>query len=138
MPRRVVLDSNVLISALHRHGTPQAIVDLARTGEVDLYLSPFILDEVSGILRRKLGWDDQRIALALLALRLAASVIDPGPPRLHVLADEPDNRILECALAAQARYLVTGDRRLRALGKYRRVRILTPRAFLSLTRLPKP
>lgn len=70
MPRRVVADSNVLISALHRRGTPQAIIDLARTGEVDLYLSPFILDEVSGILRRKLGWDDERIGLALLALQL--------------------------------------------------------------------
>ena len=48
MPRRLVADSNVLISALHRRGKPQAIIDLARDGEVDLYLSPFILDEVSG------------------------------------------------------------------------------------------
>jgi putative PIN family toxin of toxin-antitoxin system len=135
MPRRVVADSNVLISALHRRGTPQTIVDLARTSEVDLYLSPFILDEVHGILDRKLGWDNRRIELTLLGLRLAATIVDPGPPWLHVLADEPDNRILECAVAARARYVVTGDRRLRALGKFRRVRILSPRAFLSVSRL---
>ena len=64
MPRRLVADSNVLISALHRRGKPQAILDLARAGEVELYLSPFILDEVAGILSRKLGWDDERVGPA--------------------------------------------------------------------------
>ena len=132
MPRRLVADSNVLISALHRRGKPQAILDLARAGEVDLYLSPFILDEVAGILSRKLGWDDERVGLALLGLRVVAHAVDPGRPRLHALADETDNRILECAVAAHARYLVTGDRALRRLRKYRRIRIIAPRDFLIL------
>ena len=70
--------------------------------------------------------------LARLALRAVAHVVDPGRPRLHALADETDNRILECAVAAHGRYLVTGDRALRRLRKYRRIRILAPRDFLTL------
>jgi predicted nucleic acid-binding protein len=51
-----------------------------------------------------------------------------------LLADEADNRIAGCALAARARYLITGDRGLRALGKHERVRMVTPRAFFTLLR----
>ena len=54
--RRVVADTNVLISTLHRRGTPPAIVDLVRTGEVGLYyLSPFILDDASSLRDRAPG-----------------------------------------------------------------------------------
>ena len=50
------------------------------------------------------------------------SSLGAGRPRLHALADETDKRILECAVAAHGRYLVTGDRALRRLRKYRRIR----------------
>lgn len=131
MPPRVVADSNVIISALHAGGKPEAVLSLAHRGEIELYLSPFILGEVATALEGvKFRWDRERITDALLGL--SARIIDPGPPRLRVLPDPPDNRILECALASRARYLVTGDRHLLALGAYRRIRILTPDTFLSV------
>ena len=102
MPRRLVADSNVLISALHRRGKPQAILDLARAGDVDLYLSPFILDEVAGILSRKLGWDDERVSLALLGLRVARRLSSGASDRecrslvspLMAIGDRPRESLL--------------------------------------------
>jgi len=52
--------------------------------------------------------------------------------RLRVLADAPDNRILECAVAGAAGAIVTGDRAMLALREYRGVRILALRAYLEL------
>jgi putative PIN family toxin of toxin-antitoxin system len=132
MQLRVVADSNVLISALHSGGGPPGVVvDHARRGDFTLYLSAFILEEVARILIDKLHWTPQRVFSALVGLRNAGTVVDPGPPRLHILPDETDNQIIECALAARARYLVTGDRALLALGTHGRVRIVSPRVFLD-------
>ena len=129
MPLRVVVDSNVIISALHLGGNPGAVIDLGRRGTIDLYVSPFILNEVAAALAGpKFRWVHGRIAVAIAAL--PARVIDAGAPRLSVVPDVADNRILECAVAARAQYLVTGDRELLALGSHRRLRICTPRDFL--------
>jgi len=53
-----------------------------------------------------------------------AEVVDPRD-RLSVLEDEPDNRILECAIAAGAERIVTGDRAMLDLGQYQDVQIIT-------------
>ena len=130
MPLRVVVDSNVIISAIHVGGNPGTVIDLGRRGTIDLYVSPFILDEVAAALAgSKFRWVRGRIAVAIAAL--PARAIDPGPPNLSVVSDAPDNRILECAVAARAQYLVTGDRELLTLGTYRRLHICTPRDFLG-------
>ena len=129
LPPRVVADSNVIVSALHVGGNPEAVLTLARRGTIALYVSPFILTEVATVLERpKFSWPRQAILDALRGL--PGEVIDPGPPRLHILADDADNRIIECAVAARAGYVVTGDRELLALGKHGRIRIVSPREFL--------
>ncbi len=134
MPLRVTADSNVIISGFHAAGNPRAVLELARRGEIELYLSPFIVREVSNVLAgAKFRWAQERIRRAFVGVPF--TLIDSGPPRLRAVAgdpDNPDNRILECARAARATYLVTGDRDLLDLGSYRRIRILTPRAFLDL------
>jgi putative PIN family toxin of toxin-antitoxin system len=127
-PARVVADSNVLVSAIYRGGKPKAIMDLAYAGTIELFLSRFILNEVRRVLRFKLKLASADVANALRGLR--PFVIHPGPARLRVVRDPTDNRILECALAAQAEYLVTGDRDLLALGSYEAIAIVTPGEFL--------
>jgi uncharacterized protein len=129
MPPRVVADTNVIISALHRGGKPRAVLTLARRGEIDLRLSPFILGEVRGVLRLKFGWETPRIRIAIRGLR--ATMVRPGTARLDVVRDPADNRILECAVACRAQYLVTGDRDLLELGTHGQVHIVTPAALLS-------
>ena len=57
----------------------------------------------------------------------------PAPPttRLKVFRDDPDNRILECAVAGKATAIVTGDKAMLALGEYTGVRLISLSAYLS-------
>ena len=130
---RVVLDTNVIVSGLNFPGNERLVLELALRGRFELYLSPFILEEVAGVLGRKFDWTEERSGQALRALGNAATVIEPRRLPETVEGGHPDNRVLECAAAASADYLVTGDRRhLLPLGVHGGVRILTAPRFLSV------
>ena len=77
----------------------------------------------------KFQWTEERVFEALAAL--PRHIIEPGPEKLNVVQDPTDNRILECALAAHVLYLITGDKGLLELKRYRWIHIVTPRAFLA-------
>ena len=129
---RVVLDTNMIVSALNFPGNERLVLELALRGRFGLYLSRFILEEVAGVLTRKFGWDEERAAQVLQGIENAAVVIDP--PRLPELIEggHADNRILECAAAAGARYLATGDRRhLLPIGEHQGTRIINAPRLLS-------
>ena len=130
---RVVLDTNVIISALNFPGNERMVLELALRGRFEFFLSWFILGEVSGVLARKFGWDQERAVRAISVLQNAATVIEP--PRLAEVIEggHADNRVLECAVASGADYLVTGDRRhLLPLGEHRDTTIVNAPRFLSL------
>ena len=130
---RVVLDTNVIVSGLNFPGNERMVLELALRGRFQLFLSWFILGEVSGVLTRKFGWDQERAVRAISALQSAATTIEP--PRLAEVIEggHADNRILECAVAANADYLVTGDRRhLLPLGEHRGAGIVNAPRFLSV------
>ena len=130
---RVVLDTNVIISALNFPGNERLVLELALRGRFELYLSLFVLEEVAGVLARKFGWDEERTAQAIRVIENAAIVIEP--PRLAEVIEggHPENRVLEWAVAASAEYLVTGDRQhLLPLGEHDGVRILNAPRFLSV------
>ena len=130
---RVVLDTNVIISALNFPGNERMVLDLALRGRFVFYLSLFILEEVAGVLVRKFGWEEERAAQAVLVIETAAIVIDP--PRLPEVIEggHTDNRVLECSLTALADYLVTGDRRhLLPLREHQGTSIVNAPRFLSV------
>ncbi|MBI3622054.1 MAG: putative toxin-antitoxin system toxin component, PIN family [Nitrospirae bacterium] len=132
MTVRVVLDSNVLISALHFGGKPEELLVLANEGSIALFLSSFILEETERVLREKLEWKEQAVRDAMAALKDAATIVHPTMTLEAVPQDETDNRILECAVEAHANFLVTGDQRhLLPLKQYKGIRILTPRECLD-------
>ena len=129
---RVVLDTNVIVSGLNFPGNERLVLELALRGRFDLYLSPFILEEVAEVLGRKFDWAEGRSSQALRALRDAATVISPRRLPEVIEGGHADNRVLECAVAASADYLVTGDRRhLLPLEEHRGARILNAPRFLS-------
>ena len=129
---RVVLDTNVIVSGLNFPGNERLVLELALRGRFEFYLSLFILEEVAGVLRRKFGWNEEGTAQAVRVIESGATVIDP--PRLPEVIEggHADNRVLECAVAASADYLVTGDRRhLLPIGEHRGTRIVNAPRFLS-------
>lgn len=129
---RVVLDTNVIVSGLNFPGNERLVLELALRGRFELYLSPFILGEAAGVLGRKFDWAEERSSEALIALVNVATIVEPAQRPEVIAGDHPDNRVLECAAAAEAEYLVTGDRRhLLPLQEYRGARILNAPRFLS-------
>ena len=129
---RVVLDTNVIISGLNFSGNERLVLELARRGRFELYLSQFILQEVSGVLVRKFAWDGERVSQALRMLRDVAVVVEPRYLVEVIKDNHADNRILECVVEASADYLITGDRRhLLPLREHGRARIVNAARFLS-------
>jgi putative PIN family toxin of toxin-antitoxin system len=128
---RAVADTNVYISALNFGGVPDDVLALARHGLIALFISPSILQEVEGVLCRKFEWRQDRIREAAALIRGFAVELSPLVHLDVITEDEPDNRILECAVAADTAFIVTGDRHLRRLARYRGIVILTPSAFLT-------
>ena len=128
---RVVLDTNVIVSALSHGGKPLKILTIVRKGEIQLVISPFLFDEVMRVLQEKFSWSPDRAERLRVRLRRISQVVMPTH-RLRVLEDDSDNRILECALEGRAHVIVTGDKDLIRLGVYRDIPILTPAQFLEL------
>ncbi len=144
---RVVLDTNVLVSALRGNRSrlrtpPVECLKLAQRGALDLVTSPALLAE----LLRVLAYPKLTVPAAeahAFASLVAATAQPDGLVRpegqLHILQHDPnDNLVLETALSGRADYLVTGNlRHFAELGPtdsgllFRRVRILTPRQFLE-------
>ncbi|HZZ93235.1 MAG TPA: putative toxin-antitoxin system toxin component, PIN family [Usitatibacter sp.] len=128
---KVVFDSNIYISAFAIPGglAGQAL-DAAMDGAFQVAVSRPILDEVLGILARKFARDGEELARVALLVSSLAEMVKPSH-RIDLLADEPDNRILECAIAAKADVIVTGDRGMLALGACEGIPILSLREFLD-------
>jgi len=110
---RVVLDTNVVISAvLTRGGAAAQALDLTAARKIHLYVTAAILTEYEEVLRRSKfsRVSPKAIDSALELIRRVAIVVNPKET-LAVSPDESDNRFLECTEAADADYLVTGNKR---------------------------
>jgi putative PIN family toxin of toxin-antitoxin system len=128
---RVVLDTNVIVSAMLRSGgLPEAVFNLAMGGEVQCYISEPIVAEYEDVLRRpRLAINPGKVTVALARIRAAASLIQPVT-RVTVALDPDDNIFLECAEVAQAHYLVTGNAR-HFPERWGKTQIVTPRQFMD-------
>lgn len=130
---KVVFDTNVLVAALvFPGGRGEAAVRRILDEQDQLVLSKPILDELLGVLARKFSRDAEELARVALFLSDLSLAVRPRK-RLHVVKDEPDNRVLECAVAGRADMIVTGDKNLLELRKYRGVRIVSLREYLAET-----
>ena len=128
---KVVFDTNILVSALVFPGG-RADIALRRIIEErdQLLLSRPILDELLGILSGKFSREAEELAHAAVFLSDLSTTVKPRR-KFAVLADEPDNRILECAVTGSADAIVTGDKALLALKTFRNVKLLSLRAYLD-------
>jgi uncharacterized protein len=132
---KAVFDTNIYISAFVIPGgnAEQAYLH-AINGDFELFTSIAILTELARKLEEKFGWEKQKIAQLLTHLSKTAKVLKTSPD-IKVLSDDPDNRILECAMEAQADLIVTGDKHLFKLSHYKDVRIVKLSDFLSMQKI---
>lgn len=119
---RVVLDTNVLVSGLaYPASVPGRIVGVWQLGGLGVVLSKYILDEMVRVLPRLSCNKRSPAEIRDLANRflLLAEIVEPSVELDEALRDKADGPVLGTLLAAQADYLITGDKDLLALaGKY--------------------
>jgi len=128
---RVVFDTNIFVSALvFPGGRADAAMHRILDGRDDLLLSPAILDEVLRVLGEKFARDKEELSRVAVLLGDMAEVVRPKRS-IHALADEPDNRILECAAAGRADRVVTGDKAMLALGMFQGIPIVPLNSYLG-------
>jgi putative PIN family toxin of toxin-antitoxin system len=128
---RVVADTNIYVSAYNFGGTPSRILELAQEGQLILFVSQPILQELAGVLRRKFAWSEDLASRTVSNILRFAHLVTPRH-KLTVIEDPGDNRILECAVEARADIIVTGDRHLLKLKTFQGTTILTARQFLRV------
>ena len=129
---RVVIDTNVLISAIFWTGKPKQILNKVRREEIIFLTSEFILGELKKVLGRgdkpfKLSEEEaERVVTAMRGLALVVNI----DTQLSVCQDEDDNRVLECAIDGNADFIITGDSHLLQLGSFQKIVIITVADFL--------
>jgi uncharacterized protein len=132
MKPQAVYDTNVIVSAILKPGSiPASLVSLAMTGEVQLFLSPALLTEYTEVVKRPMfQFSPKSVNRFFKELETAAVMVYPTIRETAAL-DEPDNRILECALEAKAEYVITGNRKHFPFAQFKGIKILTPREFIT-------
>lgn len=131
---RVVADTNIYISALNFGGVADDVLALARTEKIRLYIARPILYELQGVLAKKFKWQPAQIRDAVRNIIGYTTLVSPMESVSIIKHDEPDNRILECAVASKADIIVSGDQDLKRLQRYRGIEIVSPREFLKIIR----
>jgi len=130
---RVVIDTNVLVSALLFKGLPSHLVELWQKNKFTLLLSREIIYEYI----RTLSYPKFKLSPGIVKRILEEEVLPFAETvqiitSIHRVSEDPDDdKILECALDGQAGYVISGDTHLLKVAHYRGIAIVTPRAFLE-------
>lgn len=128
---RVVLDTNVYISAFHApEGVTARVVEHAADRRYTLILSPAIVQEFAHASRTYFHIEEDKIQRSIRFLAKIAKIVIPKTVPAVVKVDPSDNHILACALAGQADLIVSGDKHLRRLKIYQDISIIRPTDFL--------
>jgi putative PIN family toxin of toxin-antitoxin system len=129
--KRVVADTNILVSAVQFGGKPKQLLDLARDGQVDLAISEAIIAETLRVLEDKFDSAPGWLTETDRQLRVFTRLVQPTESFHVIEADPTDDRILECAVAAEAEVIVSGDTHLLSLGSFRGIPIQRVAEFLD-------
>lgn len=128
---KVVLDTNICISAILFGGNPERIRKLSKEKKLEILISEAIIAEVAEVLRKKFNWKSWQISQIIDEIRETVTLIIPDQTLSMTKKDEDDNRILECAVEGKVQYIVSGDKQhLLPLKEYQGVKILSPAEFL--------
>lgn len=134
---RLVLDTNVVVAGLLWNGPPRRLLQAAAEGEVDLYSSTVLLDELAKTLghskftARIAAFETSIAALIAHYTALVSLVMPASVPRV-VANDADDDHVIAAAVAARAELIVTGDRKhLLPIGAHQGIAIVTAREVVD-------
>jgi len=129
---KAVLDTNILISAfVFPGGAPEAVYRAALEGRLEIVTSPPLLAELGRVLGDKFGWEGAMAEAAVAQVARIARVVRPRSAVSAVEQDPADDRILEAAAEGAADVIVSRDRHLLQLRRWREIRIVRATTLLD-------
>jgi putative PIN family toxin of toxin-antitoxin system len=134
--KRVVLDTNTLISGLLWDGNESIVIEKAEKKAIKLFISHHILKELDGVLKRdkfskKLEGKEYTVEKAIAKIALISTLIEPSSNITEIEEDPADNRVLECAISCKADFIVSGDKHLLNLKEYEGIKIVKAADIIS-------
>jgi len=128
---KVVLDTNIIVSAIIFGGKPRDIICLIQEREIQAYVSSFILFELKEVLAKKFNFNDEKLKEAEDLIKESFIVISPRTTVKAIKDYLIDNKILEVAVEAKADYLISGDKKhILKLKKIKQTKIISAEEFL--------
>ncbi len=129
---RVVIDTNVVVSAIVWGGKPRELV-LKLLEQHTVILSPQMLAELNDVISRdKFGVKTFQVKRFLTDLTNKSKIVNSVGLFKIIVEDPDDNNILNAAYSGKADYIVTGDKHLLALEKFKRTKIITVNKMLEI------
>ena len=128
---RVVFNTNIFISALAIPGSlaEKAILKVVEGGDT-LIISRDIINEVLSVLSSKFNRGKEALSHVAVILSELGELVKPIQ-KVSIFKEDPDNRILECAIHGKADLLVTGDKEILHVGEYKGVRIVSLKEYVG-------
>ena len=128
-----MLDSNIFISAFLFNGLQRKIFELAMFGKFRIGISDAIIDEIKEVLLRpKFKLSIDQVKRIITEIESLCTIYYPNEKIINACRDKDDHIILECAVAANAEYIVTGDNDLLSMKKYKSIMIVNSADFINI------
>ncbi len=128
---RVILDTNVILSAIFFGGIPGRILSAYRDGRITLVLSPEILDEYRMTASRLAKKYDLEYEALLEWIAIHSKINQATQLPDPVCADPDDDKFIACALASKAKIICSGDKHLLNVNGYQGIEVLKPRTLID-------
>ncbi len=130
---KIVLDTNIFISSVFwEKGNPHKIIEKAIEGKINVFTSEEILEELKRVLKRDFDESEDFIQEQINLIKEYSEIIEIKE-RVDVVKEDPDdNKIIECALASNADYIVTGDNHLLKMQEYKNTKIINPQQLIEM------
>lgn len=129
---RVILDTNILISAIGFGGVPREVFLLIVEEKIKGVISQILLVELIEVINKKFPRLIPNLPNIENNINESFLIVHPKKS-INIVRDRDDNRVLEAAVEGGCDYIVTGDRDLLELGKYKKIKIVTPTQFLAFS-----
>ena len=132
MVPRVVIDTNIYISAIFWDGPPRQVVDLGRDGKIEIYTSGDIEEEITRVLLKKFRLNPDDVEEILLDFSTFTIPVR-SEKQFKIIKDDPDDdKFIDCAVCCNADYIVSGDKHLINLKVFKGIKIVNSLDFLAV------
>jgi len=129
---KVVLDTNVLVSGIFWKGAPSTVLERWIKDEFQVFTTVQILKEVEKTLDQIDHTPGKALSRHWLLFIAQNSRLVATTTSIKVCRDPDDDKFLNCALSAEAKFIVSGDKDLLSLGRIQSVEIVNPASFLKI------